>query len=804
MENRRIRNRSLLSFLVLSLIGFGGNVWAASSSNYSSVPANISSTSAPMVMLNMSNDHQLFTKAYDDYSDLDGDGVVDTTYKDDFEYVGYFDSSFCYTYQNNRFEPTATADSDYHCSGTGDWSGNMLNWATMSRLDVVRSILYGGKRSTDTTSLTVLERAFVPEDAHAWAKVLIRGSNSDLKQLVPDSVASSNTTISFCNVTLIGSTVSHDSTAAPLLRVASGDVHLWDVQPAYQCQWYEDHSRASAGQPERFPSNSTRLHSDMNVRVKVCDNSAATGVDASCSPYVDGSNVTTYKPTGLLQEYGEDGSMLFGLITGTYDKNNSGGFLRKEIGSIGSEIDSDNGTFAADGIISSLDAFTIVNFQQTGTGYANDASSGACNWNSNFSDWTNGQCSNWGNPVGEMFLEALRYFSGENSGTSAYIPSPHFFGSVGDRGLTGGTWGSPFTGAQECSSANILAFSGGSISYDNDDYSTITDVNNFTSGRLSTAINFIGNQEGISGNQYYIGSNGSDTPDKLCSAKTVSDLEDVNGLCPDAGGQEGNYKVSGLAYMAKTGDLDSTVDGTQSVSTYAVSLTPPIPTFTIEHDGNTAEITPSAVNYYRSGRMPRDTNMSLVKTYIVSQTADSGIIDVSFEDLAAGSDYDEDLLVRYKYEVTVTDKIKVTTYLLGASGTYFTLSAGYTINGVTSSVSKQVVHHSSGDYSYTEADVDALCPGTAGSAIDDSCTVGTETQLDVSYYDFGNSSVGYLENPLWYAAKWGGFEDAVGGTSDVPDSQAEWDSRNNLTGEYDPDGVPDNFFLVSNPSTLES
>lgn len=798
MENL-IRFKQLLHFLGVVVFVVSPQAFSASSSQYASVPANISSTSAPMVMINMSNDHQLFTKAYDDYSDLDGDGLVDTTYKDDFEYVGYFDSGFCYTYQSNRFEPTAAADSSYHCSGTGDWSGNMLNWATMTRLDVVRTVLYGGKRSIDTTSVSELERAFTPADSHAWAKVLVRDSNTDLKELVPDTVATTNTTISFCNVTLIGSTISHNSTAAPLLRVASGDVHLWDVQPGYQCQWYEDHPSGTAGQPERFPAFSTRLHSDMNVRVKVCDSSATPGLDEKCSTYEDSSSTATYKPTGLLQEYGEDGSMLFGLITGTYNKNNSGGVLRKSIGSIGGEIDPDTGIVNANGIISSLDAFTIVNYDEGYTGYAND---GSCNWNSNFSEWTNGQCRNWGNPVGEMFLEALRYYSGNTSATSAFVPSS-YFSYTGSSDLTLGTWSTPFTGAQECSSANILAFSGGSISFDHDDYGTVSDIANFTSGKLSTAVTGIGSAESISG-QYFIGSNGVDTPDKLCSAKTVSDLDDVDGLCPDAGGLAGNYNVAGLAYLAKINDLDSSVDGTQSVSTYAISLSPPIPTFTISHDGKSAELTPTAVNYQSAGRMPRDTNMALVKTYIVSQTADTGTVDVSFEDMVAGSDHDEDLLVRYKYEVTATDRIKITTYLLGASGSYFRLSGGYTVSGVTSSTTAQVVEHSSGGYSYTEADVDALCPGVAASAVDTTCTVGTEDLLNVSYFDFGTSSVEYLENPLWFAAKWGGFEDSVGGTDDVPDSQSEWDSRDNSDGTYNPDGIPDNYFLVSNPSTLES
>ena len=40
-----------------------------------------------------------------------------------------------------------------------------------------------------------------------------------------------------------------------------------------------------------------------------------------------------YKPIGLLQRYGETDRMKFGLMTGSYTKNTSGGVLRKNIGS---------------------------------------------------------------------------------------------------------------------------------------------------------------------------------------------------------------------------------------------------------------------------------------------------------------------------------------------------------------------------------------------------------------------------------------------------------------------------------------
>src|SRR5690606_6715061 len=106
----------------------------------------------------LSNDHELYKKAWSDFSDIDGDGLVDNSYNDSFTYTGYFDSSFCYSYVNGskRFEPVTDisallASSGHSCAGVnGNWSGNFLNWATMSRMDIVRHVLYGGARAVDT------------------------------------------------------------------------------------------------------------------------------------------------------------------------------------------------------------------------------------------------------------------------------------------------------------------------------------------------------------------------------------------------------------------------------------------------------------------------------------------------------------------------------------------------------------------------------------------------------------------------------------------------------------------------------
>ena len=128
-------------------------VWLPGLAAIAQKPLFLSQGAAPLVMMGVSLDHQLFKKAYPDHTDLDGDGRLETSYTDAIDYYGYFDENKCYLYSSGRFQPTATVVSGTysHFCDTTEWSGNFLNWATMTRIDVLRKILYGGKRKVDTS-----------------------------------------------------------------------------------------------------------------------------------------------------------------------------------------------------------------------------------------------------------------------------------------------------------------------------------------------------------------------------------------------------------------------------------------------------------------------------------------------------------------------------------------------------------------------------------------------------------------------------------------------------------------------------
>ena len=102
--------------------------------------------------------------------------TTDSTYTPTNEYLGYYDAESCYRYIDAPSETPATgltAD-DYKRferigaatsrSCTDAFSGNFLNWASNSAIDMLRLALSGGDRYIDTTDLTILQRAVIPNE----------------------------------------------------------------------------------------------------------------------------------------------------------------------------------------------------------------------------------------------------------------------------------------------------------------------------------------------------------------------------------------------------------------------------------------------------------------------------------------------------------------------------------------------------------------------------------------------------------------------------------------------------------------
>jgi type IV pilus assembly protein PilY1 len=120
---------------------------------------------------------------------------TDNNYSNTTEYLGYYDAESCYTYNNAPTETLSgtetTADyKRFDRSGaavsrmcTDAFSGNFLNWASSSAIDMLRLALSGGDRYIDTDSLTLLQRAVIP---NGNPTCMWNNSNFPAKQLSRD------------------------------------------------------------------------------------------------------------------------------------------------------------------------------------------------------------------------------------------------------------------------------------------------------------------------------------------------------------------------------------------------------------------------------------------------------------------------------------------------------------------------------------------------------------------------------------------------------------------------------------------
>lgn len=832
--------------------------------NFTSVPINLTENDVtPQVMINASKDHQLFFKAFNDYTDLDGDGLADTTYKHAITYYGYFDSAKCYDYSvaNQRFEPKAVTDAQNYCTGGNDgyWSGNFLNWLSMSRIDVIRKILFGGHRRVDTAASTVLERAYLPHDAHSWAKYY---SGNDLDKLTPFSVAGGHYTLAsadlkqngltFCNTTDVdmgnygNNAFSESYTEPPLIKVARGNYSLWAGNERWQCTW-------DSGAPyDNHPADNSNVAADSSINAYTASPAWAQGVgqknyvarvqacvsgligEEKCKLYpgadgVSGTADDNYKPIGLLQVYGDDNQMHFAMMAGTYNKHTSGGEIIRNMGSMQDEINvGTTGTFSkvastaggsighpyngAEGLINAWSLYRIIGYDgDDGTYNSNQGDN--CPWGlSSVADLTSdNRCRNWGNPFAEIFLQSIRYYADEGVAGQ--------FRSNAATGITGLPqplpWTDPLDTTNYCARLNTINLNSSSLSFDHDELDgasygvkTVWDNNDLPGDKTSKAMtDVVGVGESIHGNSYFVGeinvTNQADGEDQMCTAKTATSFGNVGGPCPESPRLQGSYRIAGLAYYGHTKDIrpasagPQALTGTQKVDSYSVAMATATPAIEIPHPVTGVKAV-TILPACRNTELNPKGNCAIVDFKIVSQVINNGAgvgtgkFYINWEDSEQGGDYDQDMWGVLEYEINAgTNKITITTNVI-AESTSYDMGFGYVLSGTT----LDGFHAHSGIEGYTYDD-----PATITAGAD--CAAGCQV-ADVASraeYTLGAGGATLLEDPLWYASKWGGFIDSDG--SGTPNLSSEWDKVNNATGTPGTDGIPDNYFYASNPSQLE-
>ena len=949
MNAKRILLIALLVFLPASAIAL----------NLSQSPLYLSESGTPLIMLTMERDHKLYYEAYNDASDINGDGVLDIRYKPAITYFGYFDSHKCYSYGSGKFTPTATTVNK-QCSGA--WSGDYLNYLTISRMDALRRVLYGGKRYIDDPTATVLERSFIPQDAHSWGKEYTSTAidGYDIALYTPLTQPTSGTHHLFANTTLL-------NTTNPLLRVlqntafrvwewlsierpvagtecATGNNVRSNCAVAGSTYWekvpasYFTNLTITTYNTTGYGTNYPYSHSDFNALVttygissKLFGSTSASNIDCNSSNgncnvnstasgaqdnylalisgnlvipagmggsftfavdgddaqevIVDGAVVasyygphgfanntshsgtisltagihtllyrmqeaqggdgyvlwwqrttptstmtdyvvrvdacvsgllesecrgypanspTAYKPVGILQQYGENDRMAFGLITGSYTKNESGGVLRKNISSLTDEINPATGQFTStNGIIKTIDALKIIGF---GSSYSYDQN---CQVPEVGGPLAEGRCRMWGNPTAEIMYEGLRYFAGKAAPTSNFSIASS---SPDDTslGLPLPAWLDPYRsttgGYPVCSRPSLFVISDINPNFDTDQLPG-SYFNSFTGDmtglNVDTLAQTIWNGEYGANASLFIGQSGA-SYDGAPTAKTATSFGNIRGLSPEEPTQRGGYYAASIGLFGKTNDLNATSTGNQKTDTFSIALASPLPRIAFPLNGHNITLVPFAKTVGGCGSVSatqgqyQPTN-TIVDFYVdtitntdstnIDTTVNSGLpkakFRINYEDSEYGSDHDMDAIAEYELTAKAdhTLDIKVSsTYAAGSCIQHM----GYVISGT------------SADGIYLEVrDPDTAAGSDVDYYLDTPNTAGVTLPLTTTRnFSVGtNTSAAFVaHDPLWYAAKWGGFIDS--NDNNLLDA-TEWDSRDGA------DGVPDSYFLVTNASKLK-
>jgi type IV pilus assembly protein PilY1 len=672
--------------------------------------------------------------------------------------------------------------------------------------------------------------------------------------------------LTFCNTTFVANGSSTTANAPPLIRVARGNTELWAANERWQCGYQGEKTNpsinsgggfsASGQNGNYFPFTGLKSNAesppttykvnDYTARIEACVDQSSTDDPQAIWAKREGCKAygTKWKPVGLLQK--QDG-FKFGLFTGSYTKNIAGGVLRSNVGDFSLEVDT-SGRFidpaaspalAAKGsIVKTLDAIRMTGYSYNDGTYFGAVSKDNCDFQltdlvlaSGATGITRsqGSCASWGNPIAEMYTESLRYLAGVKTPDTNFDYATVELGSVDAAlGLKIITWQDPLPASQNnyCTPLKNIIFNAATTSYDGDQVNMVglagagtptTSASNYTK--------IVGDREGIksgiAGN--LAGAVSTSAQFKSCTNK-AGDLSQFRGICPEGASYSGSYLAAGVAYYARNNPIrsDLTIPKTPvdkdgkppfpnalTVETFGVSLannTPKIDIFkTIDGKPTViATITPA----YRLVKGNDFGGGTIVDFKIIEPAPDftdplqvevKGKYYINWEDSGFGGDFDQDVIGSLDFTFNkLTNKLTVKTSTINES-TGSPQGFGYLLSGAGVG-NGDGPHFHSGIEGFTNKDDATECPAS------EPCQVG-QNPTSRSYTLIGTANNSSLKEPLYYAAKWGAIRDPAtetpkGAELAAGDKKFDQIGKTNSSGVDGPDGIPDNYFNVSNPAKL--
>ena len=495
-------------------------------------------------------------------------------------FLGYFDPAKCYDYSTTSppgsttsgyFVPIGGVNSSGGCSSTTGgtttyhWSGNMLNWATMTALDEFRQALTGGNRVVDTSSSTVLIRS---------------------------NLNSQSTTGNFANKTIGATTNVAASTVIGDTNYASlGTVYLKSAGQGTTFVISNNSSFSNTGSTGNGQSKVNNIAATYNAEVQVCVTGMLENNCNSAHKTTDYVGAGVYnKPEGLIQQNYTKirvGAAAYAFQYGTGAANGAVRALLRDNGpttyngygarqtNAYSEWNSTTGIFTAN-----PDTADITG---TAPGGGNATQTGSINYLNQFG-YANGYETN--DTVADLYWSALAYLmnvpldssytSGLTTTNSLDTNFPVFTGTLTD----------PIK--YTCQTNAILSIgdihtwydtrvpSSGGPTPSNTSQAPLAVVNGADAGGYATKL----------GNLPLIEANGTTAASitmaqlryKGSSAATSTVVPAANqlGLTTEPNGTTNStYNMAGLAYFAHTQDIRPDLANQQTVSTYTVDVLEP-------------------------------------------------------------------------------------------------------------------------------------------------------------------------------------------------------------------------------------
>ncbi len=561
----------------------------------------------------------------------------------------------------------------------------------------------------------------------------------------------------------------------------------------------------------KTPATGTSTMTDQNVRVSVCPDNTALQ-ESNCVAYSSGH----YKPTGILHDYGVSNRMYFGMLSGSYAKNLSGGVLRSQLKSFAKEIKASSGQFCAssgsncdatgvsNGIVDTINKFRVVDFSYSSQVYG-------CGWHTSGAmtqTSPSNPCYMWGNPVGEMMYETMRYFAGATSPTTAYDYSS---GKDVDLGLPKvDSWVAPYSssGYPACSVPVMTVISDINPSYDNklpgsnwDAISGSSNPSSISGLNVSTEADKVWAKEGGGSRSVFIGESGG-VADSAPTAKTVSNLSTTRGLSPEEPSKQGTFYSAAIAHFG----AQNNIGGSKPLQTYAVALASPLPTIKFPVGGSTITVVPFAksvggngisatgdfqptdqiVDYYVETIANTDASCSsgtpsTVKdcNLLINSGRPYAKFRINYEDVEQGADHDMDAIVVYELLVNASQQLVInltSEYAAGGIDQHM----GYVISGTTrDGIYLEVKDQGGANIAYKLDTPDGKWAGECALA-GANCAALSRTASSRTFSASGGTAANLLKSPLWYAAKYGLKTPSINASGD-----------------------PENYFLVTNALTLK-